>query len=248
MRLTIIVPVHNEESIVEPTLKRLRECPLLNAFSETNVILVENGSVDNSRQVVSSIEEWRIWPETKGWLIGTSVSNAGIGYAYARGAELAIEKGMTGRDDWLLWTACDLPFGFSDLDSFLELLSQHCESPIIIGSKAHPNSVVPRGITRKLMTLVFRFLRRLVLGMSVGDTQGTFFVRGDILKPLLESTETYNFFFTTEFCYHAVSEHLPIVEVPVRLEPQLRPSTVRPVRDGWRMMRGLLRTARRVRR
>lgn len=244
MRLTIVVPVHNEASLIEPTARRLRDCPFLDAFSRTNIIFVENGSSDDSHEVLTRMEGRQVWPEGRGWLIGASVPSAGIGYAYAKGADLAIQRGMTSSEDWLLWTACDLPFGFSDMAGFLELRSRETDVSIVIGSKAHSDSVVPRSLTRKLMSAAFYGLRGAFLGMSTGDTQGTFFVRGDVLKPLVDSTQARDFFFTTEFCYHALKENRSIIEVPVCLEPELRPSTVRPLLDGWRMIQGLTRIAR----
>jgi hypothetical protein len=91
------------------------------------------------------------------------------------------------------------------------------------------------------MTWGFGALRRALLGLTVGDTQGTFFVRGDAIKNLLDKTKARDFFFTTEFCYHALQAQHALIEVPIVLEPELRPSTVRPIRDSLRMIKGLLR-------
>lgn len=241
MRLTIIIPVHNEESLLESSIQRLRECSLLNEYEQVNIILVENGSSDNSRQKVLSVASRSLWPTQRGWLIGISEPNAGIGFAYARGAYEAIRREMTTSEDWYLWSACDLPFGFSDLQSFRENQRGACAASIIIGSKAHPDSTVKRGFVRSIMTWSFGILRRIILGLTIRDTQGTFFVRGDCIKDLLDRTKARDFFFTTEFCYHATRAKQSVVEIPVVLEPELRPSTVRPIRDSVRMIRGMLR-------
>lgn len=241
MRLTIIIPVHNEGTIIEKTLQRLKSCALLDSFSEINVVFIENGSSDDSRKIVFEVTRGGAWGKPKGELIGRSITDAGIGYAYAQGIEEAIAMNRTTTNDWLLLTACDLPFGFSDLESFIRYRGSNSDSSIVIGSKAHHESTVHRGFLRTAMTWIFTLLRRIFLGLHVGDTQGTLFVRGDQAQTILEKTVARDFFFSTEFCYHAQRAGLVVEEVPIVLEPELRPSSVRPVRDGLKMIRGILR-------
>jgi glycosyltransferase involved in cell wall biosynthesis len=145
MRITIIIPVHNEEAIIESAVHRVMNCSLLQEFSQVNLILVENGSADNSKQVVAAIAAQGARLNSRGWLIGVTEPNAGIGYAYARGAYEGLQRGVTSAEDWYLWTACDLPFGFSDLESFTQIPRGGIEAPIVIGSKAHRGSRIQRG-------------------------------------------------------------------------------------------------------
>ncbi len=77
--------------------------------------------------------------------------------------------------------------------------------------------------------------------MRIKDTQGSFFVRGDVAAALIDEVASRDFFFTTELCYRAMKCSWEIIEVPVKLRPETRRSTVRPIRDSWRMVKGLVR-------
>ena len=248
MRLTIVIPVHNEASIVEQTVRRIATFPVLSAFESVNLVLVENGSSDNSKAVVKQLDSSELWPTSLGWICGTSSPAAGIGYAYVRGSHEALQRGMQSSNDWILWSACDTPFGYSDIEAFLKVVTSASSAPIVIGSKGHPQSIIHRGAKRAAMTFAFRMLRQILIGVSVRDSQGTFFVRADIASQLFERPLARDFFYTTEFCFYALRENVNVVEVPIVLSPELRPSTVRPLRDGYKMLRGLLRLRTTIRR
>ena len=241
MRLTIVIPVHNEADIVEHTVRRVASFAVLSAFESVNLVLVENGSSDDSEAVVKNLNSSKMWPSSLGWICGTTSPAAGIGYAYIRGSQEAFQRGVQSTNDWILWSACDTPFGFSDIESFLKVVAIGSPPPIVIGSKGHPQSKLRRGAKRTAMTLVFRLLRRVLIGMSLRDSQGTFFIRADVASRLVERPIARDFFYTTEFCFHALRENLKPCEVPIVLVPELRPSTVRSLRDGYKMFLGLVR-------
>ncbi len=239
-RITFVVPVHNESTIIASTVDRIVGFPGSSTVANTHIVIVENGSTDDSKERVTELCAARGEKTRLGWLLGVSEQAAGIGFAYARGVQEALNRGMHTYQDWIVLSACDLPFADSDLAAFLIEQTAHPECRIFIGSKGHSASQAWRGIIRFVMTKSFGFLRYLLLGMTVKDTQGTFFIRGDVCAALVQQTIFRDFFFTTELCFRVSQMGMQIIELPVTIQPELRPSSVRPVRDSLRMIKGLL--------
>jgi dolichyl-phosphate beta-glucosyltransferase len=234
--LSYVLPVHNDEKTLATNVARL--AAHLRQYRGSEILLVENGSKD---------ESWRVCEELAGVQDDVPVHsfrepNAGIGFAYARG--LAELERLHGADAsrWAVLTGSDIPWGFSDLDSARPLLAVG-DAPVIIGSKAHPDSVAFAGWKRYGLSFAFRVLRRVIVGMRTGDSQGSFFIRLDVGVPLAHRIVSRDFFYTTELVYYA--EALPdgVVEVSAIIEPsQLIPgaTSVRAFKHGKAMLRQLI--------
>jgi len=233
--LSVVVPAHDSEALIERTIQKLAARL---ADRQAEIIVVENGSLDDTFQVCQRIAS--AWPEGP---VSLSVlqSPRGMGNALRVGARFS--RGAT-----VLLTADDLPFGFDDLDAADRLAaSQGGQMPaIIIGSKARPESEVERGVTRGVLGAGFGLLRRLILRTRVGDSQGTFLVDGELLRRIAPQLLERGFLFTTELVYVAERMGLRPTEVPVRLQPDHRdhPSRVS-VSDIASMAIGLIRIRRR---
>lgn len=225
--LSVVIPMHNSSSVVEETV-----LAWLGRTSDsiTEVIIVENGSRDDTWQRVN---ELAIDSETVRFVL--LQSEKGMGNALRAG--IAASTG-----ERVLLSADDLPFGFDDVDAAAQMTRI---PPIVIGSKAHPDSVVERGFARGLFTWGYRFLRFVVLGSRVGDTQGTILADGDWLRGLAPYLDEGGFLFTTQLIVFAEDEGLEILEVPVRLRRTHAPeeSTVR-ISDIIEMGNGLARLKR----
>lgn len=229
--LSYVLPVHNQERVLEQSVRRLRD--RLGQYPGSEILLVENGSTDGSRAMC-----WELASELNCEATGVSfiTSDTGLGHALRRGMELSSR-------DVVVLTAADLPFGFSDLDAFLA----HSSRPqLAIGSKAHRQSVTETGLQRRAMSQVFRWFRRGVLGLRVGDSQGTIFIAADLCRRVLPHLECGDFLISTEVVCWAIKEGAQPVELPV-VYPRSTGSTVSPVRDSARMLAGIVSLRRRLR-
>jgi glycosyltransferase involved in cell wall biosynthesis len=236
MKLSYVLPVHNNERTLGATVGRVVDRLAERPHSE--ILLVENGSKDYS---------WERCRELEGEKEGVVVrayreAEAGIGWAYARGLrELETLHGPD-PDRCAVLSASDLPFGFTDLESALPIVEAD-RAPIAIGSKAHAASRAGRGWKRGAMTTMFRGLRRALTGTRVGDSQGSFFIRLDVACSLAPDVRSRDFFYTTELVFRAEQRGLSVVEAPIALEAsQLDPttSTVRAWRHGGQMLAHLV--------
>jgi hypothetical protein len=141
------------------------------------------------------------------------------------------------RADSVLLTAADLPFGFSDLDAAMAL--DPCPA-VVIGSKAHPASVVETGHRRRVLSSGFRSLRRRLLGLEVGDSQGSIIIDRELAQTLLPSLRADGYFIATELLTRASRQGVQPVEVPVVYRAPRADSKVHPLRDSWETLRELL--------
>lgn len=235
--LVYILPVHNEEGLLAANVARART--YLERFPGSEVYAVENGSDDGSWPIAQELEanakKSGVTP-----VRAFREPQAGIGYAYDRGLREALARFGASSATWAVLTGADLPFGFSDLEAALVHLMDS-RSRILMGSKAHPESRIDNGPKRRLMTAAYRIARRLAVGMRVGDSQGSVFLRLDLAAELLPNIKARGFFYSTELCHFAERGGESIVELPVAPDAVLRASTVRSVRDGLGMARELMR-------
>ncbi|MDP3278441.1 MAG: glycosyltransferase family 2 protein [Deltaproteobacteria bacterium] len=232
LTLSYVVPVHNEEPTLERNVDRLAEH--LQRFPGSRVLLIENGSQDQSWELCQRLAGPRGTITVEAY----REPNAGMGYALQRGVVEELPRAEHTR--WLVLTAADLPFGFTDLDGLEALLARDEYADVVVGSKAHPDSVVQTGLTRSASTLIYRGVRRLFAGMRTKDSQGTFLFRAETARDIAEQIKSRDFFWSTEFTFYAERAGLKIVEVPVVLEEAQRASTVRPFKHGRKMLAQLV--------
>ena len=226
---TYIVPVHNESATLPDTMRRLDEARA--RYPIDRIIAVENGSRDDTwrvlQQLATQYPAMRVFREPA----------AGIGHAYHRGIAEALGALVPPAVTYLVLTAADLPFGFTDLASMVAL-SPH--PYVAIGSKAKLVGSVMPDRRRRVMSRIYQLARRALIGMQTRDCQGSFVMHSDVARRVHGAIRARDFFYTTELC--ARLEHLGIlpVEVEVELAREVRRSTVRPFKHGIAMFRQLV--------
>ena len=230
--ISYLVPIYNEERVLASTASAIVERLVAHPGSE--LIMVENGSTDSSPVLVEELAR-----DLKGPGVDVIAAHSAKGYGNAmrHGIDLA-------RGDLLVITAADLPFGFSDIDHALALDPRPV---LIIGSKAHPDSKVANPLTRRVMSRAFWLLRWAVIGLRVGDSQGTILVDRTLAQRIRPHLTAGGFFFSTELIAIARRMGVSPVEVPVDYSTPRTGSTVKPLSDGIKMARALLELRGRLR-
>jgi glycosyltransferase involved in cell wall biosynthesis len=232
VRISYLVPVYNEEQGL-PTSARAIADRLVD-YPGSQLIMVENGSTDRSAALVEELAEELRRPGVE---VIAAHSAKGYGNAMRHGIDVA-------SGDMLVITAADLPFGFSDLDEALPLDPRPA---LMIGSKAHPASQVAASFKRRTMSRAFRLLRRVVIDLKVGDSQGTILIDRGLAQRIRPHLTAGDFFFSTELIALANRMGVTPVEIPVDYSRPREGSTVRPLEDGIRMARALVDLRRRLR-
>ena len=224
----VVLPAHNSALNIRHTVDELAEYFRSKSLSG-QVVVVENGSKDDTWEVVSAID-------------ATELPFALVRTRSEKGLGNAIREGLSHvTTDFVLITADDLPFGFSDIDGYLEI---GMSSDIAIGSKAHPETNGVRSTSRELMSTVFRLLRRVIVGVNLGDTQGTIMGKAMTICSMSTLTTQPGYLMTTELLARATHQNSSIIELPVKYRSDLRKSNINVIEDSIKMLRGLFEVRR----
>lgn len=218
-KITIIIPSHGELRGIEQTVSKFESHPNCNQVAE--ILVCHNGPIlPNSRLERDLGEKVRI----------LHTDEKGLG----AGLKLGIENC---KSDYLLMTATDLPFEFTDFDQWMALTEP--KPDIVIGSKGHKDSQVgSHGPVRLLMSTCYRLLRFFAFPFKYPkDPQGTLFLRTSAVKKTNYQTFSNSFFCTTELIAHMLMHKASWLEVPIVLQPRDGKSSVRIVRDSYDMLK-----------
>jgi dolichyl-phosphate beta-glucosyltransferase len=233
---TYIIPAKDEGLHLHTAFDELRK--RLDQYPDSGVVIVDNGSSAHNRDVFARLSQCNSRNDSSNLFI--SIPAAG----YGRAVKQAVHDQCPGKNDenrYLVITALDLPFGFSDLDRVISESRFGSQDTIFIGSKDHPESVIRRPLARRVLSWLFQLTRRVLFSSSIGDTQGSLFVPARMAQRIIPSVKADDFFFSTELLLRAEREKAVIVEVPVRLSADKRKSRVSVLRDGTSMLYQLFR-------
>lgn len=227
--LEIIVPAYNEAERLPATLREavsfLNDQPWL-----SRVVVVDNGSVDETAAVVNRIDPGAVD------IAVTGCSQAGKGAAVRRGL-LAATARFTGFVDADLSTP---------LDTLCEAMTQlRAGAAAVVASRHAPGArfVHAQPLGRRLGGAAFRALARPLVA-DVHDTQCGFkFFRREVVQTALRRCWTDGFAFDVELLRHIQAAGGQIVEIPIAWTDDPR-STFRPMRDGISAFTSLLRLYR----
>ncbi|WP_049807063.1 glycosyltransferase family 39 protein [Pseudofrankia inefficax] len=229
----IVIPVHNEEADVGPSVRRLHAF-LLDGFPFSfQITIVDNASTDRT---------WALAEE-----LATRLPGVGATRLPAKGRGRALRAAWsTSRATVVAYMDVDLS---TDLGALLPLvaplISGH--SDVAIGSRLAPGARVVRGPKRELISRCYNLLLRATLRTRFSDAQCGFkAVRADVAHRLLPYVEDTAWFFDTELLVLAERSGLRIHEVPVDWvdDPDSRvaivPTALADLRGIARVARGLL--------
>jgi glycosyltransferase involved in cell wall biosynthesis len=198
----VVVPVYNEESKLEDSIKRLRTFLDHDFPFPALVTIVDNGSSDSTPSIAT-----RLATEMSG----------------VRAIHLADKgRGRALRAAWNLTEASVVAYTDVDLSTSLDallplvapLLSGH--SDIAIGSRLVPGARVIRGAKRELISRSYNLLLRAALHNGFSDAQCGFkAIRSDVARRLLPLIDDEAWFFDTELLVIAERSGLRIHEVAV---------------------------------
>ena len=207
--LSIVIPVYNEESILEDSTAEL--CGALDDLGwDYELILAENGSTDRTvavgRELAAVSDRIHIF--------STDEPNYG----------LALRRGILGaRGELVICDEIDL----CDIDFYLRaipILEAH-QADMVIGSKAMPGASDHRPIGRRLATRVLNGMLRVAVDFRGTDTHGLKAFRREALLPVVERCVIDRDIFASELVVRAFRDNLRVVEIPVRVAEKRRPAS-----------------------
>ncbi|MEU6174801.1 bifunctional glycosyltransferase family 2/GtrA family protein [Streptantibioticus parmotrematis] len=230
--LDVVIPVFNEETDLEPCVRRLHAYLDSTFPYGFRITVADNASTDRTPLVALALER-----------------------EFPRVTAVRLERKGRGRALREVWSASDAPvLAYMDVDLSTDLnallplvaplISGH--SDLAIGSRLAGGSRVVRGPRRELISRAYNLILRGSLSARFSDAQCGFkAIRSDVARLLLPLVEDTGWFFDTELLVLAERACLRIHEVPVDWvdDPDSSVDIVRTATDDlkgvWRVGRAL---------
>lgn len=232
MKVSVIIPMYNENRIIADTAKALSDF-MAKSIEDYEIVFVDDGSRDGSASTVNAL----------------SLPNVKVlGYDENRGKGYAIRHGMLACDgDVRIFTDADLAYG---VDVILRAVRsfEKGTSDIIIGSR-NLDKCGYDGYTlkRKIMSKAYIKLLCLAGGFKLSDSQCGFKVFSQkAAKKVFSECVIDGFAFDFEAIIRAQGHGFEISEMPVRVVNH-RESSVRPMRDAVKMLGDIRRIKKMIR-
>ncbi|HJW76126.1 MAG TPA: dolichyl-phosphate beta-glucosyltransferase, partial [Thermoleophilia bacterium] len=231
-QLDIVVPVYNEETDLEPSVRRLYAYLTEHLPFTFRITIADNASTDDTWSIARRLER--------------SLAPVRAVHLDAKGRGRALRTAWETSDaEVVAYMDVDLS---TDLAALLPLvaplLSGH--SDLAIGTRLARSSRVVRGAKRELISRCYNLILRVAFGSRFSDAQCGFkAVRADRARQLLPLVEDTGWFFDTELLVLAERADLRIHEVPVDWvdDPDSRVDIVATaladLKGVWRLRRAL---------
>ena len=210
-KVTIVIPIYNEEGILRSSVVDLvdRLRPL--GFSY-ELVLAENGSRDGTVAICAELHER--FPQVKHFSVG-SPGQGNYGKALRQGI-------LDARGEYVFCDEIDL----CDTDFYersLALLEAR-EADLVVGSKLLDGASDERPVLRHVGSIVINGMLREALGFTGTDTHGLKAFRRSVVAPVAERCIVDKDLFASELVIRAEREGVSIVEIPVRVKEKRDPS------------------------
>ena len=202
---SVIVPVHNEELILEDSAIKIQSF-CLKTNLDFEIIFSENGSTDNTKNILENLSK----EHSNIKYISYDAPNYGM----------AIKNGLKESKNEIVV--------IFDVDYFSEGFLQEClklddEYSAIMGSKRLADSDDNRSYFRVFISYIYTYILKLVFGTKLSDTHGMKAIKREAFSNKLNKIESDQWMFDTELLIRIERNHEKIMETPV-VVTELRPS------------------------
>lgn len=216
MDITAVVPAYNEEealaSVVEEYLEYVDE-----------VVIVDDGSSDATPEIAD-----RLADEHDGVVVVHHETNQGKAHALRTGVDAA-------SGDILVFTDADNTYPAEHIPAMVAELEHGAD--LVLGNRmAEGKGNIPA--FNRIGNRLFSLLVSFVGGTAVQDAQtGMRMLRREDFEAL--DTEAESLEFETKTTVRATKLGYRIAEVPIVYRERVGEAHLRPLRDGWRMLRSI---------
>lgn len=225
--LSVIIPVYNEQEILEKnSLELLNYLKNLKKIENFEILLCDNGSTDSTFEIAKKL--------------GKKYMNIRALSAGKKGIGLGIKLGIeNAKYDLCFFYAIDLPFGLHIIEESLNAMH---DNVILINSKEHENSKrISFDFKRILFSRTYNFLINLFFNLGINDTQGSLMFHKKDLERFFGFLDSEDAFFQTQILVYGKLYNMRIKEIPVDYtQPRKEGSKICVLKDGWSMLKQIL--------
>ena len=232
MKISLCIPMYNENSIIADTAKTLSEY-MEKTFEDYEILFSNDGSRDGCDKTVEALG-----------LPNVRV----VGYPDNKGKGCAVRTAMLASSgDVVMFTDADLAYGTDVIKRVYDAFVEAPDAQLVIGSRNLSGDGY-EGYTfiRKLASKTYIKVLCLAGGFKLSDSQcGCKAFRRDAVDKIFPRCEVNGFAFDFEAILWAVKFGMVIKEIPVKVINH-RESKVRVIRDTFKMLRDLRKMKKRI--
>jgi dolichyl-phosphate beta-glucosyltransferase len=232
--LSVIIPAHNEEAVIEKTVNKILYYLRVQDFS-SEIIVVDDGSSDKTGQIINQINH--NFPHVR------LLSN---GKCSGKGG--AVKKGiLNSSGKYILVTDADYTYPIELLNPFLNKLEsgtyvaaignrRDCRTVFTLTAKAihYINS-------RNIISRIFNYIVNFFVMGDVSDTQCGFkCYKSDFIKQIIEKMRVSNFAYDVEMLFLIKKYGGHFCQLPVFYNYMDEDSSVHLFRDSIKMFLSLM--------
>lgn len=202
--LSLVIPSYKEGEHIYDNLMTISRV-LDDKGIEFELVPVNDGSPDNTGEEIkrASLSDPRIRP---------------VSYEVNRGKGGAIKEGvLNSKGDIIGFLDADLDLSPDHVPEFLkEMETSGCD--VVIGSKMHKDSKLEYPFARKVFSLCYYIMLKVLFGLKTRDTQtGVKIYKGDLLRSIVPIMRVKGYAFDIEMLALAVRKGASVREMPVRV-------------------------------
>ena len=199
-KLSVIIPAYKSSKYIRENLEKFKK-----SFSRLKprhidaleIITVIDGYLDNSYVQAKKVKGIKVLGYKK---------NMGKGHALTHGFNHS-----TG--NIIIFIDADGDFNPEQISNFFPYLAA---ADIVVGSKRHPFSKLNYPFRRKVLSKGFQLLSKMILGISLRDTQsGLKVFKREVLEVILPLLLIKRYAFDLELCFLAQKHGFRTVEAPI---------------------------------
>lgn len=184
-KLSVVIPAYNEgERMYENLLEIDR---MIGTFSDNyELIVVNDGSLDNTESEVERAS-------------ATNVHIIPAGYKDNRGKGGAIRAGVErASGEYIAFLDADLDLSPMHLEKFMKKMEE-TDATAVIGSKLHKDSEVDYPLPRRIMSMGYYLMLKVMFHLKIKDTQtGVKLFRADPLRQVMGYVTSNGFAYDIE--------------------------------------------------
>jgi glycosyltransferase involved in cell wall biosynthesis len=200
--INIILPVYNEELVLEKNITILKEFLANNLFSYNwQIIIADNNSQDQTAQIGQELAK-------QGRIKYFFIPQKGRGEALRRAF-------MENLGDYYVYMDMDLATELSALPDLIKYLAEE-KYDLVTGSRFLPQSKITRSLLREVVSRGYIFMAKVILSTKLSDLQCGFKgINQTIVKNIVPQTKDREWFFDTELMVLAEKNDYKIKEMPI---------------------------------
>lgn len=202
-KLSVVIPAYNEGERIKLTLLDVGRF-LSKQLYEYEILVVNDGSSDNTADVVISLEG-----QIKNLHLIDNKENKGKGGVVRQGM-------LTATGDVRVFMDADNSTKIDEIAKFLPFFDQG--NDLVVGSRRIPGAHVPKdqGVIREFLGWVFRTIVHIIVPVGVTDTQCGFKAMSAMAAQSIFPMQTiFRWAFDVEILALARKRHFIIKEVPI---------------------------------